>query len=148
MSDAVEFVLPLGLEDGKGRVHRRGRMRLATTGDELLLQENERLQFNQRLRDVQLLSQVILRIGELEEIDTLVLENLFEPDFLYLQMLYSYMNSDSDQIARVACPACGEEQRLLLSELYKDYGTTPAEESGSAAIPIADENSPARVEGE
>ena len=35
METVYEFTLPKGYVDGNGEVHRRGKMRLATAGDEI-----------------------------------------------------------------------------------------------------------------
>ena len=119
--DSFEFYLPLGLvKDDK--VHRKGRMRLATTKDELDIQNDEDVGFNSRYRDILLLSKVIEELEGLRPVTRDMIENLFEADFLYLQLLYKEMNGELSSRITIECPACGDKTTIRIPSLYKDMG--------------------------
>ncbi len=119
--DTFEFYLPLGLvKDGK--VYRKGRMRLATTKDELDIQNNEEVGFNSRYRDMLLLSKVIEELEGLSPVTSEMIENLFEADFLYLQLLYKEINGELSSRITTECPSCGKKTTIRVPSLYKDMG--------------------------
>jgi hypothetical protein len=128
-----EFVLPLGYKDEKGALHRKGRMRVATTGDELKIQQLERVESNHRLRDIALLSQVITRLGELEKVTPEQIADFFEADFLYLQLLYQNINSGESEVARVNCPSCSHRQNIPINQIYKDLHLLSIQEDSEKA---------------
>lgn len=88
----VEFTLPRGYLDAGGILHRRGVMRLATAGDEILPLRDPRVQQNPAYLAVIVLARVVSRLGELRDIDTRVIEGLFACDFDHLQQLYERIN--------------------------------------------------------
>jgi len=96
MSDILqteyEFELPRGYVDADGNLHRKGAMRLATAGDEILSMKDSRVQSNPAYLAIILLSRVILRLGTLQGIDTHSIEDLHSADFAYLQELYNRIN--------------------------------------------------------
>ncbi|MDR1179017.1 MAG: hypothetical protein LBK44_00800 [Spirochaetales bacterium] len=116
--ESFEFFLPLGLcLDGK--VCRRGRMHPATTGDELEIQAAQEIDFNTRYRDVFLLARVIDEIEGISPVSPAMIEELYEADFLYLQLLYKEVNGETDEGALAACPACGRQVSVRLPRLYE-----------------------------
>ncbi|MCR5254011.1 MAG: hypothetical protein K6C98_09915 [Treponema sp.] len=116
MSEQITFYLPLGLEvDGK--THRAGKMHLTTTIDELNIQENEDVSFNSRYRDILLLASVIDEIGEITNVTKETIMELYEADFLYLQLLYNQVNGNTSP-AITRCETCGTEFPINLPELY------------------------------
>src|SRR3982750_1343697 len=98
----VEFELPKGYVDDAGTLHRRGVMRLATAADEILPLRDPRVQQNEAYLAVIVLARVILRLGQLPEIHTGILEGLFASDLAYLQRLYDELNPGDDADARPA----------------------------------------------
>ena len=92
----VEFDLPKGYVDDTGTLHRRGVMRLATAADEILPLRDPRVQQNEAYLAVIVLSCVILRLGQLPEIHTGIIEGLFASDLAYLQRIYDDLNSVDD----------------------------------------------------
>jgi hypothetical protein len=92
----VEFELPKGYVDDAGTLHRRGVMRLATAADEILPLRDPRVQQNEAYLAVIVLARVILRLGNLPEIHTGIIEGLFASDLAYLQRLYDELNSADD----------------------------------------------------
>jgi len=103
-----EFTLPKGYVDKDGKVHRKGRMRLATAKDEIVPLTDFRVQKNRAYLVIILLSRVISKLGELPEVTTDVIENLFSSDLSYLQDLYRRVNEDGTTKIRVRSPS-GEE---------------------------------------
>jgi len=116
----IDFTLPLGFTDENGTIYRNGKMRPATAYDEIVIQENEKNYVNIRYRDVLMLSQVITELGEIKKVGPEIVENLFEMDFIYLQMLYKEINSSHERKAEARCPACGNIDEIKMADLFKD----------------------------
>ena len=116
----VEFVLPIGYEDEKGTIHRKGKMRMATALDEIEVNNNDKTAGNHRMRDLLMLSRVILHIGDVDKVDQSVIETLFEADFIFLQMLYNRLNKDNTESVIVRCPNCSNLTQTSFPDLYKD----------------------------
>jgi hypothetical protein len=103
------FVLPRGLVDDRGVVHRQGVLRLATARDEINPQGDPRVRQNPAYLTVLLLARTVLRIGAVQPVDTTVIERLFASDLAYLQDLYRRVNQQGHTGAEVTCPYCGDE---------------------------------------
>ncbi|MBX2796036.1 MAG: phage tail assembly protein [Myxococcales bacterium] len=103
-----EFVLPRGYVDEEGTVHREGVMRLANAKDEIAPLNDLRVQRNRAYLIIVLLARVITRLGDLPEVNTAVVENLFAGDLRFLEELYNRINEDDATIA-VTCPECGSQ---------------------------------------
>ncbi|MEU7617214.1 hypothetical protein AB0M91_25310 [Micromonospora rifamycinica] len=101
------FVLPRGLVDDRGGVHREGAMRLATARDEIDPQGDPRVRQNPAFLTVLLLARTVTRIGAVQTVDVGVVERLFASDLAFLQDLYRRINQQGQTEAEVACPACG-----------------------------------------
>lgn len=93
----LEFELPKGYVDREGTLHRRGTMRLATAGDEILPLRDPRVQQNEAYLTVIVLARVVTRLGSLPGIDTSVVEGLYAADLAYLQRLYETFNAAGDE---------------------------------------------------
>lgn len=119
MSDSFTFYLPFGLSLADG-IHRKGSMHLATTLDELDIQQVEEVGMNARYRDILLLSRVIDELDGITPVTADMIEELFEADFLYLQLLYKEMNGEMEERARVKCPKCLCESTVPIQNIYKD----------------------------
>lgn len=91
-STEFEFTLPLGYRDADGNLHKHGVMRLATAADEILPMKDHRVQANPAYLPVIVLSRVIVRLGNLDMVNTKVIEDLFTPDFSFLQKFYNQIN--------------------------------------------------------
>ena len=118
MNNTITFYLPLGL-DIDGKLHKRGKIHLTTTLDELEVQQAEEVSMNSRYRDILLLTSVIDEIGEITNVTKETIMSLYEADFLYLQLLYKQINGDNSLIS-TKCPDCGQEFQFSLAELYSD----------------------------
>jgi ssDNA-binding Zn-finger/Zn-ribbon topoisomerase 1 len=101
-----EFVLPRGYVDKDGVVHREGVMRLANAKDEIIPLSDLRVQRNRAYLIIVLLSRVVIRLGNLAEVNTGIVENLFAGDLRFLEEMYNRINED-EAVIRVTCPECG-----------------------------------------
>lgn len=134
-SEGYDFTLPIGFTDESGEIQRAGRMRHVTAGDELSIQGQEKIAFNPRYRDLYLLCKVITRLGEKEVIDIEDIENLYEADFLYLQLLFHSINHEKGTRAHMSCPHCGAPHSVALQHLYKEMMfLKPSDESPSSTV--------------
>jgi hypothetical protein len=101
------FTLPHGLVEPDGRgVHRDGTMRLATAFDEIEPLKDPRVRANPAYLVVILLARVITRLGDLEYINTGVIEHLYAADLAYLQDFYQRINLTGSLRSSVDCPHC------------------------------------------
>lgn len=113
-STEFEFALPLGYRDADGNLHKHGVMRLATAADEILPMKDHRVQSNPAYLPVIVLSRVIVRLGNLDMVNTKVIEDLFTPDFSYLQNFYNRINDGAQaEHDETAVPVPGMEAAAL-----------------------------------
>jgi hypothetical protein len=93
-----DFVLPRGYVAPDGTLHRKGRMRLATAMDEIAPLRDPRVKANQAYLVIILLARVITKLGDVEVIETGVVENMFSADLAFLQEFYRKINElDMDE---------------------------------------------------
>jgi hypothetical protein len=111
-----EFSLPCGYVDARGALHRDGVLRLATALDEVAAMEDPRVRANDAYLSILLLSRVVTRLGTLEQVTPAVIEQLFSPDFAYLQELFVRVNELGSGGIETQCPSCGTRFGLDLSE--------------------------------
>lgn len=104
----VTFTLPQGYA-ADGELHREGVMRLATAADEIKPLKDPRVQSNSSYLTVILLSRVVTRLGDLDEVTPGVIEGLFVSDLEYLQDLYERVNTRGANVVEATCPDCGTE---------------------------------------
>ena len=120
MDNKIEFDLPLGYTKGD-KCYRHGTMRLATTKDELELHDDLDSNANPHLRDIKLLARVIENFEEITPVTEDMIKDLFEADFIYLQLLYNQLNSLKEEAeTKVKCPSCGAYTDIKFKNLYKD----------------------------
>ena len=101
-----EFCLPRGYVDREGNLHQKGVMRLATAADEIAPLRDPRVTANQAYLAVILLARVIIKLGNLPDVDTVVVEKLFSADFAYLQDFYRRINENGTTKVTTCCPEC------------------------------------------
>src|SRR5499433_983830 len=104
-----QFTLPHGYVDPEGNLHKAGVMRLATAFDEIAPLKDPRVHTNPAYLVIILLSRVITRLGDLEQINHKVIEGLFAGDFAFLQDLYRRVNENGHARMGVTCPKCEEK---------------------------------------
>ncbi len=103
------FSLPRGYVDSEGNLHRDGVMRLATAYDEIAPMKDPRVKANPGYLVIILLSRVITRLGDLQNINPKVIEGLFSADLAFLQDFYRRINEVGHNRVTVTCPHCEEE---------------------------------------
>jgi hypothetical protein len=111
------FTLPQGYVDTAGNLHREGVMRLATAYDEIAPMKDPRVQSNPGYLVIILLSRVITRLGNLEQLNPKIIENLFAGDMAYLQALYQRINHLGHSRLGVTCPHCEGEFEVEVNEV-------------------------------
>ncbi len=103
------FCLPKGYVDADGTLHREGRMRLATAGDELSALRDPRVKEDETMLNTVLLSKVVVSLGTLPAITPEIIQVLSICDMEYLQNLYDTINRADKPQLPVTCPYCGKE---------------------------------------
>lgn len=103
-----EFTLPKGFVDDSGDLHKNGVMRLANASDEILPMKDPRVQRNPSYLAVIVLSRVVTKLGNLNDVTPGTIEKLFIGDLTYLQELYRRVNGDGNLMLNIKCPHCGE----------------------------------------
>jgi hypothetical protein len=101
-----DFTLPRGYVDAEGNLHKKGVMRMATAFDEIAPMKDQRVQSNPGYLAVILLSRVVTQLGDLEQVNPKVIENLFSADFAFLEDLYRRINGQGNNKMGVTCPHC------------------------------------------
>ena len=98
-----EFVLPKGVVDDDGTVHRQGTMRLATARDELEpLNDPKVKDADDPYLTIIVLARVITGLGTRTRLSPKDVEGLFAADLAYLQDFYSVINfGTEDEIERL-----------------------------------------------
>jgi hypothetical protein len=114
------FTLPHGYLDGEGNLHREGSMRMSTAYDEIAPLKDPRVGANPGYLVIILLSRVITRLGELEQINPKVIEGLFSGDLAYLQDFYQRLNQNGHSRLLVVCPHCQGEFEVEAASLGGD----------------------------
>ena len=117
MHTEIAFTLPVGYVDDRGQTHRQGVMRLATARDEIEPLRDPLVRTNDAYLSVLLLARTVTRIGPVTDITPGLVEGLFAADFDHLQRLYERVNSDSDAIGVVGCPACAHRFEVDLTDI-------------------------------
>lgn len=108
MTTVYDFELPKGYVDSTGAVHKRGKMRLATAGDEINATRDPRVLSNPSYLTIVVLSRVIVELEGVEAIVPNILERLFTADLAFLQDMYQRINNIEPPTMKVVCPECGK----------------------------------------
>jgi hypothetical protein len=111
------FTLPLGFVDAESNLHREGVMRLATAFDEIAPMKDPRVQANPGYLVIILLARVIIRLGNLAQLNPKIIEGLFAADLAFLQDFYQRVNENGHTRLAVACPHCTREFEVETSPL-------------------------------
>ena len=109
------FTLPRGYVDDDGVVHRDGVMRLATARDEIAPLRDPRVRDHEAYLTVLLLSRVVTKLGDLDQVTPGVVEGMFATDLSFLQDHYRRINTEGSPRAAVRCPSCEHGFEVELS---------------------------------
>lgn len=115
METVYEFTLPKGYMDATGELHRKGKMRLATAGDEIDATRDPRVLSNPSYLTIAVLSKVITEIEGVSAISATLIERLFTADLAFLQDMYQRINDIEPPTMEVVCPDCGKVFRVPLN---------------------------------
>lgn len=115
MTTVYEFELPRGYTDERGGVYKRGKMRLATAGDEITAARDPRVLSNPAYLAVVLLARVITELDGIDTVTASLIENLYTADLAYLQDMYQRINDIEPPMIRAVCPKCGEVFQIPLN---------------------------------
>jgi hypothetical protein len=159
-----DFVLPKGLVDDDGTLHREGTMRLATARDELEpLRDPKVRDADDPYLTVIVLSRVITSLGTKSRVTPRDIEGLFAADLAYLQDFYSVVNfgtdeeidalvSSVDQALRApagrqgAAPSLIEPEPVAPAATGMDFEEMGADEDDSEAEPMPVPTRRSRIE--
>ena len=108
MTTVYEFELPKGYVDSNGEVHKRGKMRLATAGDEISATRDPRVLSNPSYLTIVVLSKVIVELEGMETIVPNIVERFFTADLAFLQDMYQRINDVEPPPMTAVCPDCGK----------------------------------------
>lgn len=108
MTTVYDFELPRGYLDSAGEEHRRGKMRLATAGDEIDATRDPRVLGNPSYLTIVLLAKVIVEIEGMETVVPNLIERFFTADLAFLQDMYQRINDIEPPTLQAVCPGCGK----------------------------------------
>ncbi len=115
METVYEFTLPRGYLDSRGELHRRGKMRLATAGDEISATRDPRVLGNPSYLTIVVLGKVVTELEGVEMVSANIIEKLFTADLAFLQDMYQRINDIEPPAAEAVCPDCGKVFRVPLN---------------------------------
>lgn len=115
METVYEFTLPKGYIDSTGEVHKQGKMRLATAGDEISATRDPRVLSNPSYLTIAILSKVITELEGVPMVSATLIEKLFTADLAFLQDMYQRINDIEPPTMEVVCPNCGEVHTVPLN---------------------------------
>lgn len=115
MQTVYEFELPKGIVDEAGQVHKKGKMRLATAGDEIGATRDPRVLMNPSYLTIVVLSKVITEIEGIDVISVTLIEQLYTSDLAFLQDMYQKINDIEPPVMKAVCPKCGENFEIPLN---------------------------------
>lgn len=120
MQTIYEFTLPKGYVDSSGEIHRKGKMRLATAGDEINATRDPRVLSNPSYLTIVILSRVITEIEGMDMVTPTIIERLFTADLAFLQDMYQKINDVDVPEISVVCPNCGKTYKMPLNFTIED----------------------------
>ena len=108
METVYDFTLPKGFIDNAGEIHRNGKMRLATAGDEISATRDPRVLSNPSYLTIVILGKVVTELEGVPMVSANVIERLFTADLAFLQDMYQRINDIEPPAMEAVCPECGK----------------------------------------
>ena len=108
METVYDFTLPKGFIDNAGEIHRNGKMRLATAGDEISATRDPRVLSNPSYLTIVILGKVVTELEGVPMVSANVIERLFTADLAFLQDMYQRINDIEPPTMEAVCPDCGK----------------------------------------
>ena len=115
METVYDFTLPKGFIDNAGEIHRHGKMRLATAGDEISATRDPRVLSNPSYLTIVILGKVVTELEGVPMVSANVIERLFTADLAFLQDMYQRINDIEPPVMEAICPDCGKAFRVPLN---------------------------------
>ena len=115
METVYDFTLPKGYIDANGEIHKNGKMRLATAGDEISATRDPRVLSNPSYLTIVILSRVVTELEGVQTISATLIERLFTADLAFLQDMYQRINDIEPPKMQVVCPDCGKTFEVPLN---------------------------------
>jgi hypothetical protein len=115
METVYEFTLPKGYMDSHGELNRKGKMRLATAGDEISATRDPRVLSNPSYLTIVILSKVITELEGLDAVTATTVEQFFTADLAFLQDMYQRINDIEPPTMHFVCPDCGKEHDIPIN---------------------------------
>jgi hypothetical protein len=103
----IEVTLPIGYEDGDGRVHRTAVLRKMTGRDESIMADKNHRNNGARMI-TELLASCVVRLGSIERPARAVAQNLYSADRYFLLMKLREITFGAEMQATYSCPTCRE----------------------------------------
>ena len=115
MTTVFDFELPKGFVDREGIVHKRGKMRLATAGDEIAATRDPRVLSNPSYLTIVILASVITELEGVDVVMASTVERFFTADLAFLQDMYQRINDVTPPSMTVVCPECGKRHEVPIN---------------------------------
>ena len=115
MDTVYEFTLPKGYMDRNGELHKKGKMRLATAGDEIMATRDPRVLSNPSYLTIVILSYVVTQLEGVDVVNGTVIESLFTADLAFLQDMYQKINDIEPPTMEIICPECGHTHTVPIN---------------------------------
>lgn len=115
MTTVYEFELPRGYTDERGGVYKKGKMRLATAGDEITAARDPRVLGNPAYLTVILLAKVVTELEGIGSVTATLMEQMYTADLAFLQDMYQRINDIEAPLMRTVCPHCKQELEVPLN---------------------------------
>ncbi len=115
METVYDFTLPKGYLDGSGQLHRNGKMRLATAGDEISATRDPRVLSNPSYLTIVILGKVVTELEGVPMVSATLIEKLFTADLAFLQDMYQRINDIEPPTMEAVCPDCGKVFQVPLN---------------------------------
>ena len=115
METLYDFTLPKGYMDSKGELHKHGKMRLATAGDEISATRDPRVLSNPSYLTIVILSKVVTQLEGMDAVTATTIEQLFTADLAFLQDMYQRINDVEPPVIQCVCPDCGKTFEVPLN---------------------------------
>lgn len=115
METVFEFTLPRGYMDSAGELHRKGKMRLATAGDEISATRDPRVLSNPSYLTIVILGKVVTELEGVPMVSANIIEKLFTADLAFLQDMYQRINDIEPPVMEAVCPDCGKVFQVPLN---------------------------------
>ncbi|MDD2973421.1 MAG: phage tail assembly protein [Lachnospiraceae bacterium] len=115
METVYDFELPKGFVDNNGEVHKRGKMRLATAGDEISATRDPRVLSNPSYLSIAVLGKVITELEGVQMVSASLIERFYTADLAFLQDMYQRINDIEPPVMTAVCPECGHTFEVPLN---------------------------------